>query len=148
MIISRNLVIGFAHLQACLKALNLGYLLIYLPHDVDEWMARYRTLKFLPIFINKILSITRGLRINLDWFQPYDGAIYSTGVLYAAICNLPRNVRFRPENMLILGILPGPNEVSLHKINHYLSPIVTELESLWEGVVLSRTDECPSGKNI
>jgi hypothetical protein len=71
-----------------------------------------------------------GLMINLDWFQPYDGAIYSTGVIYAAICNLPRNIRFHPENMLILGILPGPNEVSLHKINHYLSPIITEFESL------------------
>ena len=78
-----------------------------------------------------------GLILNLDWFQPYDGAIYSTGVLYAAICNLPRNVRFRPENMLILGILPGPNEVSLHKINHYLSPIITELETLWEGITIN-----------
>lgn len=89
-----------------------------------------------------------GLIMNLDWFQPYEGTIYSTGVIYAAICNLPRDIRFKPENMLILGILPGPKEVSLHKINHYLSPIITELELLWKGMTLNSTNECPNGKDI
>ena len=86
--------------------------------------------------------------LNLDWFQPYEGTAHSTGVIYAAICNLPRDMRFRRENMLILGILPGPNEVSLHKINHYLAPIVDELRSLWGGVTLNRTFECQNGKKI
>ena len=89
-----------------------------------------------------------GLMVNLDWFQPYDRSIHSTGVIYATICNLPRNIRFQPKNMLILGILPGPNEVGLHKINHYLSPIITDLESLWEGMALNRTHEHPNGKVI
>ena len=89
-----------------------------------------------------------GLMMNLDWFQPYEGTTYSTGVIYAVICNLPRDVRFKPENMLILSILPGPKEVSLHRINHYLSPIITELESLWEGVTLNHTYECSNGKDI
>jgi hypothetical protein len=71
-----------------------------------------------------------GLIINLDWFQPYERTAYSTGALYAAICNLLCNIRFRPENMLVLDILPGPNEVSLYKINYYLSPIITEFKSL------------------
>ena len=72
-----------------------------------------------------------GFILNLDLFQPFDGTTHSTGVLYAAICNLPRDIRFKRENLIILGILPSPNEVSLHKINHYLAPIVNELESLW-----------------
>jgi hypothetical protein len=50
--------------------------------------------------------------------------------------------------MLILGILPGPNEVSLHKINHYLSSIITDLESLWGGMTLDHTYECSSDKVI
>src|SRR5437868_525269 len=73
---------------------------------------------------------------------------YSTGVIYAVICNLPRDIRFKPENIFILGILPGPNEVGLHKINHYLLPIITELESLWKGLTLNRTNKCPNGKDI
>jgi hypothetical protein len=88
-----------------------------------------------------------GLMLNLDWFQPFDGTIHSTGAIYAAICNLPRDIRFRRENLLLLGLLPGPNEVSLHKINHYLSLIVNELQSLWNGVTL-HTNECPNGKRV
>ena len=72
--------------------------------------------------------------LNLDWFQPYDGTIYSIGVIYAAICNLPRDIRFKRENLLTLGILPGPSEVGLHKINHYLAPIINELKTLWDGM--------------
>src|SRR5256885_3890382 len=73
---------------------------------------------------------------------------HSTGVLYAAICNLPRDIRFKRENLLIISILPAPNEVSLHKINHYLAPMVDELESLWSGMTLNRTYEYREGRQI
>ena len=82
-----------------------------------------------------------GLMLNLDWFQPYDNVNHSTGVIYAAICNFPRELQFKRENIIILGLLPELNEVSLHKINHYLAPIVNELELLWNGVTLNRTFE-------
>ena len=74
--------------------------------------------------------------------------MYSVSIIYAAICNLPRDMRFKCENLLTLGLLPGPSEVSLHKINHYLAPIVDELKSLWDGVTLNRTYEHPEGRNI
>ena len=86
--------------------------------------------------------------LNLDWFQPYDSTVYSVGVIYAAICNLPRDMRFKRENLLTLGLLLGLSEVSLHKINHYLAPIVDELESLWDGVTLNRTYEYSRGRDI
>jgi len=60
---------------------------------------------------------------------------------------LPRELRFKAENIMILGILPGPNEVHLHYINHYLAPIVDELCRFWDGVQIS-TYENPSGKII
>jgi len=81
--------------------------------------------------------------INLDWFQPFDTSVYSCGAIYGVVCNLPREIRFKKENILTLGLLPGPNEVKLHKINHYLSPIVDELLEFWNGV------EIPAaGKNV
>ena len=43
--------------------------------------------------------------------------------------------------MLIFSILPGSNEVSLHKINYYLVSIVNELELLWDKVTLNRIFE-------
>jgi hypothetical protein len=33
-----------------------------------------------------------GLMMNLDWFQPYERTTYSTGVIYAVICNLPCDI--------------------------------------------------------
>src|SRR3990170_2233304 len=57
-------------------------------------------------------------------------------------------MRFKRENLLTLDLLPDPSEVSLHKINHYLVPIVDELESLWYRVTLNHTYEYPEGKNI
>ena len=81
------------------------------------------------------------LMLNLDWFQPYNDVIYSTGAIYAAICNLSQEMQFKHENMLILSLLPRSHEVSLHKINHYLAPIINELKFLWNGVTLNYTFE-------
>ena len=89
-----------------------------------------------------------GLVLNVDWFQPYSNTTHSTGVIYAAIVNLPREIRFKRENMLILDILPSPNKANLHKINHYLSLIVDELISLWQGTKLDSIVECSEGKII
>lgn len=99
-------------------------------------------------FRNEVADSHLGLMLNLDWFQPYKSTIHSTGVIYASICNLPRDIRFKRENLLILGLLPGPDEVSLHKINHYLAPMIDELETLWNGVTINRTFECRNGKTI
>ena len=72
-----------------------------------------------------------GLMLNCDWFQPFDLGTYSVGVLYLVILNLPRTIRFKPENVLIAGIIPGPKEPSLSEMNSYLRPLVKELNSLW-----------------
>src|SRR5437763_1193411 len=99
---------------------------------------------FTPDTANSHLEIM----INLDWFQPFDSASYSTGAIYGVICNLPHEVRFKKENMLILALLPGPNEVKLHKINHYLAPIVDELLEFWSGVNLPPSEDHPAVKKI
>ena len=72
-----------------------------------------------------------GLLLNCDWFQPFKHSQYSVGVLYLVILNLPRSIRFKPENIIIAGIIPGPSEPSTHAMNSYLRPLVKELNSLW-----------------
>ena len=51
--------------------------------------------------------------------------------------NLPRAIR--RENIIIVGLLLGPKEPS-KSINTYLTPLVSELLSLWEGVSLRTHD--------
>lgn len=71
--------------------------------------------------------------LNVDWFQPYKHRIYSIGVLYLEIMNLPRSVRFKRENIIIIGLIPGPSEPKLN-MNSFLSPLVSELLLLWDGI--------------
>lgn len=73
--------------------------------------------------------------INVDWVQPFTHTTYSLGVIYAIILNLPRSMRFKEENVMILGVIPGPTEPSLH-INTYLKPLVDDLEKLNRGMRL------------
>ena len=46
--------------------------------------------------------------------------------------NLPRSLRYKRENLLIVGVIPGPSEPS-HDINPYLQPLVNELLVFWKG---------------
>ena len=75
-----------------------------------------------------------GLMINLDWFQPFKHSKYSIGAIYLTILNLPRSERYKPENVILVGILPGPSEPS--DINSFLDPLVKELKTFWIGTEL------------
>ena len=75
------------------------------------------------------------LTINIDWFQPFKHSPYSAGAIYIAIQNLPRRVRYLTENVLLVGVIPGPHEPK-GDINTYLKPLVNELKELWTGVVM------------
>eukprot|EP00112_Aurelia_sp_Birch-Aquarium-sp1_P009705 Seg2112.2 transcript_id=Seg2112.2/GoldUCD/mRNA.D3Y31 product="hypothetical protein" protein_id=Seg2112.2/GoldUCD/D3Y31 len=77
---------------------------------------------------------------NIDWFQPFDGSEHSLGAMYMVLLNLPREMRFKKENMLLVGLIPGPKEPVRH-VNTYLRPLVNELLSFWKGVYLSSNNE-------
>lgn len=72
--------------------------------------------------------------LNLDWFQPFKHSTYSIGAIYMTVLNLPRNIRNKQENVLLIGLLPGPSEPT--NLNGYLEPLVNELNEFWHGKVL------------
>ena len=80
-------------------------------------------------------SLCYGLMLNINWFKPYDHFTYSLGVVYLVIMNLPCFHRYKRQNIIIIGIIPGPSAPPL-SVNSYLSPLVTELLQLWKGVQL------------
>ena len=81
--------------------------------------------------------------LNVDWFQPYKRVKDSVGALYLCIANLPRSLRYKQENVILVGIIPGPKEPQL-TINSYLKPLVDELKEFWSGVNVM----LPSGNNV
>ena len=84
--------------------------------------------------------LTFGFALNVDWFQPYKHVNYSVGVIFLSVMNLPRSVRFKRENVLLVGIIPGPDEPSCD-INTYLEPLVEELLQFWSGVEMEVSHE-------
>ena len=50
------------------------------------------------------------LSLNIDWFQPFKYSTYSACAMYIAILNLPRKERYDTDNVILVGIIPGPHE--------------------------------------
>ena len=81
-----------------------------------------------------------GLMLNIDWFSPYKHSPYSVGAIYIVLTNLPRSERFKKENVILVGLIPGPTEPPVH-MNSYLSPLIDELQTLWtDGIVVTSPD--------
>ena len=72
--------------------------------------------------------VTLALMMNVDWFQPYDCEQYSVGAIYLLVMNLPRSERFKRENVILFGLIPGPHEPSL-SINSFLKPTCRRIEN-------------------
>ena len=91
--------------------------------------------EFQTVHGKAFLSLPNNLAVGLgcDWFQPYKHVTYSVGVLYLVIFNLPREDRFKMQNIILLGIIPGPSEPK-KGINSYLGPFVDDLLKFWDGV--------------
>ncbi|XP_065892408.1 uncharacterized protein [Dysidea avara] len=63
--------------------------------------------------------------------------------MYLSLNNLPRSIRYKRENVLIVGIIPGPREPKL-TMNSYLMPLVQDLERFWAGVTIRCENYIPS----
>ena len=48
--------------------------------------------------------------LKVDWFQPFKHSLYSVGALYMVLMNLPWAERFKPENVFLVGVIPGPHK--------------------------------------
>ena len=95
-------------------------------------------------FLRQPFSLAFGL--NVDWFQPYVRGVYSAGAVYLTLLNLPRKLRYRKENMILVCLLPGGKEKD-QDLNKLLAPLVDELLCLWDGC-LFRTPTCETGRLI
>ena len=84
------------------------------------------------------LPFNLALSINVDWFQPFERTQHSEGAIYISILNLPRQYRYLHENIILLGIIPGPKEPK--QMNSLLKPFVDELLKLWDGVIMKTHD--------
>lgn len=108
-------------------------------YDGKIW-EEFQTVDGVP-FLSDKKNICLGLIMNVDWFQPFDATNYSIGVIYLSVLNLPRDIRYKLQNIIVCCIIPGPGEP--RNMNPILEPLVEDLQQLWKGVDVDCT---PAGK--
>ncbi|CAG8829158.1 35966_t:CDS:2, partial [Racocetra persica] len=86
-----------------------------------------------PFFVGNSTDVRIGLAFNLDWYTPYSHVKRSCAPIYMTILNFPRHIRYRSENLILVGIIPGPKEPDTNQLQNYLQPMVNELKQLWSG---------------
>jgi hypothetical protein len=97
--------------------------------------------RFLPGPVNE----TRlAFSFSIDSFNPYHmkeaKQTVSSTAMWLVLLNLPSHLRYRPENMFLAGIIPGPKKPSLSDINHSINLLVDVLREFFHpGILYSRT---------
>ena len=75
--------------------------------------------------------------LNVDWFQTFLHTQYSVGAMYLTVQNLPRSIRCKEENVILVGVMPGPSEPEL-AMNSSLSPLVENSSKVGKRASLSQ----------
>jgi hypothetical protein len=96
------------------------------------------------LFLDRGEEIRTVFTLNVDFFDAEGmtqrGRKTSCGIIAMSCLNLPGDIRYKPENMYLAGIVPGPDEPHLTELNHYLDPLMDDLvDSFERGVQYSRT---------
>ena len=90
--------------------------------------------------------------LSVDFFNPYHnktaGKVASVGSIVLSCPLLPLDIRNRPENLCLFGIIPGPREPSGHEIDHFLRPLVNIMKESWADGAIYRTHEYPNGRLV
>jgi hypothetical protein len=124
-------------------------------HVGDVWEAEFlRTFEGpLPgkVFIDRQGEGRYGFTLNIDFFNIEGmrtrGRTTSCGLISMACLNLPYEIRYKPENMYVAGLIPPPHQPSTTELNHYAKPVIDALVESWDtGVRYSRTALHPNGK--
>jgi hypothetical protein len=89
--------------------------------------------------------------LHMDFFNlegmNLHGANKSSGIISMACLNLPLDIRYKPKNMYLAGIIPGPKQPSLEHLNHYIRPLIDDMVDSWErGINFSKTACFPTGR--
>ena len=75
------------------------------------------------------------------------GKSTSMGSIVMACLNLPPSLRYKPENLFLVGIIPGPRELSIEEGGHFIEPIVDMLDRSWrDGTKFNCTENSDCGR--
>jgi Transposase family tnp2 len=90
--------------------------------------------------------------LSVDFFNPYHnkiaGKVASVGSIVLSCLLLPPDIRHKPENLCLVGIIPGPREPSGEEIDHFLRPLVEAMKESWAHGAIYGTHDYPHGRLV
>ena len=92
-----------------------------------------------------------GITLGFDGFgykNARSSSSYSSSVLSCCVANLPTHYRYRPRNLIIYGLTPGPTEWDADEIQVFQRRFVTDLVNLYDNGVLIKTPLFPEGRRV
>jgi hypothetical protein len=105
------------------------------PFDA-QFLREFRGPEPGSLFVDRGEEGRYAFALHVDFFNPEGlnlrGASTSCGIISMACLNLPLDIRYKPENMYLAGIIPGPKQPSLDNLNHYIRPLINDLVDAWE----------------
>ncbi|KII90042.1 hypothetical protein PLICRDRAFT_29188 [Plicaturopsis crispa FD-325 SS-3] len=87
-----------------------------------------------------------GVTLGFDGFgfsKSKHSPSHSSGVLSSCVGNLPYTLRYRPRNLLVSGITPGPSEFTTEQLQVFMKAFVDDLIKLYEEGLLICTPVYP-----
>ena len=106
------------------------------PHEAEYIRTFMIDKKCGLFFVDRGREIRLLFAIHVDSFNlegmSVRGASTSSTIVSIACLNLPPELRYKPENIGLLCIIPGPKKPSLTALNNYLRPIIDVMLAAWE----------------
>lgn len=122
-------------------------------HDIwqSKVFSRLRDASGQPFFPGPTAEGRVVFSLSVDGFNPFHmktaKQTASSTCIWLVLLNLPPHLRYLPENILLVGVIPGPGKPSTVQINHALKLVVEDLLEFWgDGVFFSRTSKSLNGR--
>ncbi|KAL5520523.1 hypothetical protein ACEPAG_9747 [Sanghuangporus baumii] len=97
------------------------------------------------------IGLRIGLILHFDGFggeRSTNGSSYSSGVLSFSLANLPVHLRYKPSNLLIVALSPGPKESTCDELQHLFEAVVDDLVRLYEEGIEVKTRGCLNARKV
>ncbi|GBE84457.1 hypothetical protein SCP_0604360 [Sparassis crispa] len=97
---------------------------------------------------SRLPEIRIGVSMSLDWFSCSRTSFapsHSSGPMAFCVQNLRESVKYRPQNILVCAMTPGPTEPTAEQVQNYLKLVVDDLLNLYENSVIMKTPSHPDG---
>ncbi|KAG2133009.1 hypothetical protein DEU56DRAFT_914034 [Suillus clintonianus] len=92
-----------------------------------------------------------GITLGFDGFgyqRSRNAGTHSSGILSNCIVNLPTHLRYRPQNLMVFGITPGPKEFDSDELQFFMKNYVDNLISLYENGIVVKMPNYPNGRRV